>query len=157
MPVLWSDDGIGVATVGNVSISVLRQPATVARLRRLRGDLIEMNQRHPGKIASITILEETAIRSAPDEIRAESASLMRDSHVFAAAIVIEGKGFRVAATRALLAGLSLVSRPRYEQKIFERVELAAQWLVEVMAKKGIPDQSSQDLVSGIEQARAAIS
>jgi hypothetical protein len=157
MALLWSDEGLAVATFGNVAVTVLRQPATGERLRRLRRDLVQLYERHPGKVASMTILEAGAFGSTPEDVRAESIALMRESHVFAAAIVIEGKGFRLAALRALLAGLGLVSRPRHEQKVFENIDAAADWLVELMTKNAIHEPSRQDLVAGIEQARASIS
>jgi hypothetical protein len=153
---LWKDDGIAVANIGSVSISVLRQPATGARLKRLRGDLKQLGDAHPGKAASITIIERHALSAATEEVRSESALLMRESVVFAAAIVLEGKGFRQATTRALLAGLVLLSRPRHAQKIFEGADVASDWIVKLLAERGAHDMSAQELLLGVEHARSSL-
>jgi hypothetical protein len=152
---MWSDDGIAMACSGHVAIIVLRQPATVAQLKRVRTDMTQLKARCSGKLVSIVVLESGAVRDTPEDVRAEARNLMKDSHVFAAAIVIEGKGFRLSAARALLTGLGLISKPQYTQKIFERVDAAAEWVAQLVAQKEIRSDDQQGLIALVERARAS--
>jgi hypothetical protein len=87
---MWSDGGIAMACSGQVAIIILRQPATVALLKRVRGDMTRLKARFSGQLMSLVILESGAVRDTPAEVRAEATNLMKDAHVLAAAIVIEG-------------------------------------------------------------------
>jgi hypothetical protein len=153
---MWSDDHMAMACSGHVAITILRQPVTAALLRRVRTDMTLLKARCSGKLVSFTVLESGAVKDTPEDVRTEAMNLMRDGHVFAAAIVIEGKGFRLSTARALLAGLGLISKPRYAQRIFEHVDTAAEWVLLMMADKGIRTKGKQDLIALVESARASI-
>lgn len=150
-----SDDRIALASCGAVYISVLRQPLTLDGLMRLTKQSKRMFELHHGQCASLAIIEPSAAAAASAEVREKSAELARAHPILGAAIVIEGSGFRPAATRTLIAGMYLVTKKEYPHKIVSTAAEGAEWLVPVLAKAGIP-QSATDLIAAVEVARASI-
>jgi hypothetical protein len=150
-----SDDRIALASCGAVYISILRQPLTVDGLARMTKHSKRMFELHRGKCASLAIIEPSAAAAATAEVREGSAALARAHPILGAAIVIEGSGFRPAATRTLVAGMYLVTKKEYPHKIVSTPAEGAEWLVPLLAQAGIT-QSAADLIAAAEATRASI-
>ncbi|MCU1279419.1 MAG: hypothetical protein JWM53_2965 [bacterium] len=150
-----SDDRIALASLGAVYISVLRQPLTVDGLARLTKHSKRLFELHRGKCVSLAIIEPTAAAAASAEVREKSAELARAHPILGAAIVIEGSGFRPAATRTLIAGMYLVTKKEYPHKIVATPAEGAAWLVPILAQAGVA-QSATDIVAAAEATRASI-
>lgn len=151
----FSDARQALASCGNVFVTVLRAPMTIEAVEPLRRESLRMSQRFAGKCVSLAIIEPTAASPASPEVREATASFARESHVMAAAIVIEGSGFRPAATRTLVAGMYLVTKKSYPHKIVATAEEGAAWLVGHLAAAGFA-QSASEIVAAADAARAAI-
>jgi hypothetical protein len=149
------DDGIALASYGAVYISVLRKPLTIDGVARTARESKSMFERHRGKCVSLAVIEPSAAAAASAEVRAKSAELARAHPILGAAIVIEGSGFRPAATRTLVAGMYLVTKKEYPHKIVSTPAEGADWLATILARAGIT-QSADELVAAVAQARAAI-
>jgi hypothetical protein len=150
-----SDDRIALASCGAVYISVLRQPLTLDGLERMTRHSKRLFELHQGKCASLAIIEPSAAAAASPEVRAKSAELARAHAILGAAIVIEGSGFRPAATRTLVAGMYLVTKKHYPHKIVSTPAEGAEWLVPLLAQAGVT-QSATDIIAAAEATRAAI-
>src|SRR5438270_2687844 len=150
-----SDDRIALASCGAVYISILRQPLTLDGLLRMTKQSKRMFELHHGKCVSLAIIEPSAAAAASADVREKSAELARAHPILGAAIVIEGSGFRPAATRTLVAGMYLVTKKEYPHKIVSTAAEGAAWLVPLLAKIGVT-QSAADMVAAVEAARAAI-
>ncbi len=144
-----------LASSGHVFVTVLREPMTIEAVEPLRRESFRTSQRCGGKCATLAIIEPTAASPASAEVREATAAFARETDIMAAAIVIEGSGFRPAATRTLIAGMYLVTRKSYAHKIVATVEEGAAWLVAQLAGAGIT-QPAEDIVAAAEAARAAI-
>src|SRR6476646_3809959 len=93
------DDRIALASCGAVFISLLHKPLTVGGLERMARQSKRMFDLYRGKCVSLAVIEPSAADAASKEVRAGSAELARAHPILGAAIVIEGSGFRPAATR----------------------------------------------------------
>jgi hypothetical protein len=150
-----SDDRIALASCGAVYISVLRKPLTVDGLQRMARESKRIYELYRGKCVSLAVIEPSAAAAATTEVREGSAELARAHRILGAAIVIEGSGFRPAATRTLVAGMYLVTKKEYPHKIVSTPLEGAEWLVPILAQVGVT-QSADDMVTAVETARAAI-
>src|SRR5690242_3540322 len=122
----------------------------------MRTAAIGAAHRTGGKAVSISVIEPTAAAApASAEVRNALETFAREGYVNAAAIVIEGTGFRAAAARTIVAGMYIVARRAYPHKIVATPAGGAAWLVEALAALGIA-QAAAELVDAVEKARAAI-
>ena len=149
-----SDDRLALASCGAVYISILRRPLTLEGLARMTRISKRMYEQHRGRCASLAIIEPTAADSASKEVRDGSAELARAHPILGAAIVIEGTGFRPAATRTLVAGMYLVTKKEYPHKIFSTPAEGAEWLVPILAQAGVL-HTANEIVLAAEKTRAA--
>ncbi len=148
------DDRIALASCGAVYISLLRKPLTLDGVARMARQSKRMFELYHGKVVSLAVIEPGAADAASKEVRDKSAELARAHPILGAAIVIEGSGFRPAATRTLVAGLYLVTKKEYPHKIVSTAAEGAEWLVPILAQVGVA-QSAADMVAAVEAARAA--
>ena len=152
----YADDIHAVASVGNVIINVVRKPATVAMIRETRRQVQRHFRRWNNQCVAVSVLEPGAAQSVPREVRDESAALMTEFPSLAAATVIEGSGFRAAATRTAVAGMFLISRPPYPHKVFGNLSDGAGWVIETGSKTAPLTVTRDDIVRAVEVARRAL-
>jgi hypothetical protein len=114
--------------LGPLAIAIWYESPTVAAAQAAASMLLELAERE-NSMFSLAVL--TANTSPPDghvrEILAESARRV-DGKVLAWATVIEGQGFRAAATRAVLGSLGLIVRSNQRHKTTSTVDDAATYL-----------------------------
>jgi hypothetical protein len=154
--VLYADTGNAVAVCGNVFVNVMREAQTLERLRELRRHIERHVARWGDRTLSISVLEPGATAETPKDVRDETAAITREYPSIAAVIVIEGKGFRAAAIRAVLAAIYLVSRSPYPHRIVDSVFFGARWLVEQGERHNLHEANALDIEIAVEKARAAL-
>jgi hypothetical protein len=152
----YADDLHAVASVGNVFINVVRKPATVGMIRETRRQVQRHFRRWNNQCVAVSVLEPTAAQAVPREVRDESAALTAEFHSLAAATVIEGSGFRAAATRTAVSGMFLISRPAYPHKVFASLIESARWVIETVKRTAPLEVTSDDILRAIEVARRAV-
>jgi hypothetical protein len=152
----YSDGGIAVATAANAFICVFREPATLPRLVEVRRAIGTHTRKWGHDTVSLSVLEPSAAASVPKDVRDETGAITRDYPSIAAAIVIEGSGFRAAAVRSVLAAIYLVARSPYPHKICEDIDVAARWLLGHAAGAGHAHFTPAGLRGAAEAARASI-
>ena len=153
---LYADDLHAVASVGNVFINVVRKPATVGMIRETRRQVQRHFRRWNNQCVAVSVLEPTAAQAVPKEVRDESAALTAEFQSLAAATVIEGSGFRAAATRTAVSGMFLISRPSYPHKVFASLSEGARWVIETCKRATPLDVTADDILRAIEVARQAL-
>src|SRR5256885_1210629 len=94
--VSYADAGMSVATCENLFICVFRQPNTLERLREVRRAIEKHVALHGERTLSISVVEPSAAAMVPKDVREAATALTRDFPSIAAAVVIEGSGFRNA-------------------------------------------------------------
>jgi hypothetical protein len=153
--ILYADERLALATCSGVFLSVLRLPLNLQGAIHLRREAKTFNDRSAGRSGSLAIIEATASANPPSDVREHTAAMTRENKIIAAAITLEGSGFRPAAIRTMIAGLYLVARKEYPHKIFERASDAAEWLAPLMSKSGV-QTGSAELYAAVEELRRAI-
>jgi hypothetical protein len=112
-----------------VALALWRGKTTTAAVRRGSEILAEHAAACGGRSLLLTVVEEN-VPLPPLEARMELVALLKNANglVERSALVFEGEGFRAASVRALVAGLSLFSRPEYPHRVFPSVGAAARFL-----------------------------
>jgi hypothetical protein len=152
--VLFADEGMVLANLNGVFLNVVRRPSNLDDLVRVRRELEKHFKKYP-QVASIAVIEPAAAQSPPKEFREATSALTRDFKSLCAAIVIEGEGFRAAASRTLIAGIYLINRAGYPHKICANTDDAANWLM-AMLKPNPFRVTAGELTRALETARAAL-
>jgi hypothetical protein len=127
--ILRNQADFAIAVYRDVFVLVWRHDTTMEGCAAVRHDLFEMAQTRPKGLALITIVEELA-PMPPAESRQELAKILTDAsdHIRASAVVFEGTGFRAAAVRSVVVGLTMLARQKFPHKVFGNLPDAASWM-----------------------------
>jgi hypothetical protein len=119
-----------IAVWDRVVVAVFRGRTTVAGLRSGREVIAQHAAACNGPILLLTLIEANAPLPQLDA-RVEIITLLKEANgkVERSGIVFEGEGFRASTVRAIVAGVSLFSRPEFPHRIFASVGGAARFLV----------------------------
>ncbi|WP_437284664.1 serine/threonine protein kinase [Sorangium sp. So ce406] len=121
-----------LATWRQIFCTIWRQDTTKEGVRHLADACRGFAKQYPRGIGLLTIIEGGAsfppapVRDALSAFLAEASSFTRCS-----AVVVEGAGFRAAAVRSIVTGLSLVARQRYPHKFCD-LRKAGQMFAEIL-------------------------
>jgi hypothetical protein len=91
------------------------------------------------------------------EARALSATVLRRLPLAFSVVTFEGAGFRAAAVRAVVAGISLLAKVPYPYKSFASIEDASTWVAMRTRADGeasVPAKALMVAVHGAQGARA---
>jgi hypothetical protein len=152
-----------VATWRDVLVVNWRVEVTMHAVRRLRSVLGEFAAARPAGIATFVVLDAGALVPG-HEPRNETASVLRqfEAHTLASCVVIDGQGFRAAAFRSVIAGLSLITRVPYPHRVFGTIDAASDWLASCCGTRlsrpfvgAELDRAVKSMRSGLAMAHAA--
>lgn len=112
-----------------VVLVVWRGKTTLSAVRRGEHLFEQHASRCAGPVLLLTVIEPVAPLPAL-EARMELVAFLRrgSGRIERSALVFEGEGFRAASVRAVVAGMSLFSRPAYPHRVFSNVSSAARFL-----------------------------
>jgi len=112
-----------------VVLVVWRGRTTLSSVRLGEQVFEQHASRCAGPVLLLTIVEPAAPLPAL-EARMELVAFLRRGagRIERSALVFEGEGFRAASVRAVVAGMSLFSRPAYPHRVFSSVSGAARFL-----------------------------
>ena len=127
-----------LATFRDLYIVIWRRNTTMASVRAVRRGALAFADQRPKGIALLTIIEEEA-PMPPSEPREALALFMRDAgdHIKASGVVFEGTGFRAAAVRSVVVGLTMLARQKYPHKVFAELEETTAWMERELAAVGL--------------------
>jgi hypothetical protein len=119
---------------------VWKRETTVAAVAKVEQVFRELHQRYSSGVYLMTVVEEGALMPN-SEAREAVAVFLRSAagKLRMSAVVHEGAGFRAAAVRSVVTGLSMLVRLPYPHEIFATVEQAAKWLGSSQFKDVDPD------------------
>ncbi len=157
-PLLLTCDGDHLtATWGPVFITLWKKEARVDAARAIQFALRDFAASTPtGRVACLTVIEAKAELPSKDA-RIAVANLLRFNaeSIVCSLNVMEGEGFRAAAVRGVVTGISLVARQPFPHRTSASVALAASWVATSMQKEGLVF-SSEELISAVESVRTAV-
>jgi hypothetical protein len=152
----YADREHAIGSIGNVFINIIRQPSTVPMVQEIRRQVERHFRRWNNQCVSIAVLEPTAAQSVPREVRDATAALTQAFPSLAAATVIEGTGFRAAATRTAVAGLFLLSRPPFPHRVFGTLDEGTSWILATGSRSAPIGPSAEAVLAAIAATRSAI-
>ncbi len=134
-----------------VVLAIWRGQTTLSAVRRGEQVVERHAGRHPDRGVLLLTIVEAAAPLPPLECRIELAAMLKRAagKVERSSLVFEGEGFRAASVRAVVAGISLFSRPSYPHRVFNTVGAAARFLAG--GKSGSP--SPHMVVGMVHEAR----
>lgn len=146
-----------VATWRNVLVVIWRNETQLGAVRSLASHLAQFAEVPPKGCALLTIIEAGAPMPSA-EARSELARFMTDaaSRLKSSAVAFEGAGFRAAAVRGVVTGLTMLARQPYPHKIFSTVQEAAQWLSSSMQVTAQATVDAPALITTIQSLREQI-
>ena len=120
------------AAVGPVFLLVWRGETTSAGVNATEIAMEKMAKMSGERFGLLTVVEPNA-PLPPGEVRDQLAALLgRLPWITASAVVFEGKGFRAAAVRSVVTGLTLLAKQGYPHKVFATTEEGTSWLLQNM-------------------------
>jgi hypothetical protein len=140
--------GFFAAALGPLAIAIFDRATTdedVDALARLLG---QMARAQPSIAVLSVIGSDCTVPDAKVRNRLTSEVKNVQKQLIAAATVIEGSGFRAAALRGAVTGMTLFLRASYPAKTFATVRDAAGFLA------GIAPVDAKDITNAVEQLRA---
>ncbi len=147
--------GFGFASLHNVCVCVLRGELDVARVRVMRAHSQRVHDEWGEKRVNLTIVEGSAVTDVSREVRVESGAIMRDFPSALNVIVVEGRGFRNSAARAILAAMALLAGRRLSNRVFDDAREAAEWMVPRVPAVA-PPPTVEQILALVDTARRAI-
>jgi hypothetical protein len=145
-----------LATFRDLYIVIWRRNTTMSGARAVRRGCLGFADTRPKGIALLTIVEEEAPMPA-SEPRESLAIFMRDAgdHIKASGVVFEGTGFRAAAVRSVVVGLTMLARQKYPHKVFAGLIEATAWMERELSTAGLAQpftaQEIDDAVASIRR------
>lgn len=111
----------------------------------------------PAGVALFVIITETS-KLPSGEARRRMAQLLRDyeSYLVATCIAMEGTGFRAAAVRSVLTGISILARAKCPHGVFPTVDAASAWLGGVCGGRMAHAFTDTELRGAIDDVRGRI-
>jgi hypothetical protein len=119
--------------VGPVTIGLWLRVPTSSDIRDMR-DAIRPYVAQFDAFVALNIVDISRAAPMGEDVRREVAETQRefDGRQRALANVIEGDGFYAASVRSIASGMAILSRVKFEQRIFGTVEPAAMWLASTL-------------------------
>lgn len=141
--VMHKGDDLWIAHWGNVCFVTWRNKPTVEGATALGRHYLTLARKNPKGFFTFGTIEANVPN--PDEPARKAISASMDAvekHLLASAVAVEGTGFAVAALRAALATMSMLTRSRFPRKFFSTVGDAAAWMA-----KGWPELGKEETIA----------
>lgn len=126
-----------IATQGDLEIVIWRGSTTLDAVETIRTSLGELTRSYPKGIGVLQVVEVTA---PPPDAAARNAlsNVLRGAGkaVRGSAIVFEGTGFKMAAVRAIVTGLTMLARPEFPHVVFADLHEASAWVAAYLSGAG---------------------
>jgi hypothetical protein len=140
-------DGFCAAALGPLAIAIFDRATTAQDADSVARLLGQVARAHP-KLAVLSIVgSDCTVPDANVRNRLTSEVKNIQKQLIASATVIEGSGFRAAAVRGVVTGMTLLLRASYPAKTFATVREAVEFLA------GIGPLAAEDITSAVDQLR----
>ncbi len=138
----------------DVFVNVWRTHTTTEGTQQVRSLFSDFIATHEMGVGVLTIIEPGAPLPS-SEVRTALARLLSDNSdkIRCSTVVFEGSGFRAAAVRSVVAGLTLLARPNYPHKVMASTSEAADFLAESLKRTLKTTWRTSDLQEAIRQLR----
>lgn len=142
---------------GGVWVMLLFQPPNIADIRLARTALSTMSKRFSQGFPTITWVLPSAGFSMDSDSRHASAEITQtySNSILAGATLIEGSGFQAATARAIISGIDMLARAKYQKKVFNELQPCVDWCVDYRPSRTGP--STAEIVHALSDLRGTFS
>ena len=156
--VLLYDEDFCTGTWRELFVVIWRHETTAKGIDACRQGLLDVRASHPDGCAVLSIIEPNAPMPPADVRDSLSRTLSEFGDLIkASGVVFEGGGFRAAAVRSVVTGISLVAKQPFPHKVFATVTAASSWVAPSMPGGAAGPKELTDAVSAIRRQLAEIS
>lgn len=140
----------------DVFICCWRVRTTMEGAGELQAHCEEFGKSRSEGIGLLTIIEANA--PAPEnDARAAIADFLGTAHyIRGSGVAFEGTGFRAAAVRSIVSGLTMLARQPYQHKVFDAVPTTMNWLIPELSEHLPIDYSATQAIDAVERFRGRI-
>lgn len=116
--IVEESDNFVLASWQQIFAVVWRQDTTLEGARALHRQCLEFASKHPRGIGLLTIVSATA-PMPPSPVRQAVADFLAAGSTFikCSAVLMEGAGFRAAAVRSVVTGLTMLAKQAYPHRV----------------------------------------
>ncbi len=134
--VIHADEDFAVGYWENIFFVVWYGETTVEAVRRIEEEAHTLAGQNPRGLGLLTVVKEKA-KMPPPRARQALADFLSESGdtVRVSAVVQEGAGFRAAAVRGLISGITMVAKQPFPHKIFATIEDASRWFEKIAGEQ----------------------
>ncbi|SRR5258706_6803879 len=138
-------------------IDIWRVNTTLEGVRQLKAGFAAFAADQPAGVGLLTIVQPYA-PLPPSDARAELAAFLAGaaSSIKWSAVVHEGVGFRAAAVRGVVTGLTMLARPPYPHKVFATVAQACHWFANNFHEDGKAVLNGPEMISAMSELRKRV-
>lgn len=116
--ILEKDDNYVLASWQQIFAVVWRWDTTLEGAQALQRECSKFAMRHPRGIGLLTIVSEKAPMPASPARQAVASFLTHgSSYIKCSAVLMEGTGFRAAAVRSVVTGLTMLAKQAYPHRV----------------------------------------
>lgn len=145
-----------VFTWHNALISVWRSTPTVEHLEVLLKHERRLDKRAAHGFGVFSVVAEAPTKflqlSDASRTKAREISLEMDAHTLLLANIVLGSGFWGSTVRSVMAGATIVNRPKYPTKTFDGAQEAARWAAPLLSARGAPGVTGEALAQALAAA-----
>jgi hypothetical protein len=140
-----------------VFVVIFHHETTVSAAVTLRKEYTAFAAQHPAGTGLLTIVEPDAPMPSSDA-REALADFMNDNRqsILVSGVAYEGSGFRAAAVRSVVTGLTMLARQPFPHKVFPTLEDASQWMVANLRGGKAGATEVRRFIDAISAARAEL-
>jgi hypothetical protein len=156
--ILYRDQQLCIATWRDVFLDVWLETGRAAQVRKMRTEHVAFLKRSDRMVASCTVMHKMqGMTSVDEEVRKEAAIRLQEvrDRTSASLMVVLSTGFTATVIRSLIAGVTMLSRPKYPHKVASSVEEGFTWLSTTLAKGGASAPSRTELERAYQAVVAA--
>ncbi len=138
---------------GNVMILVWGRETLVDAVVAVCREMDQFGAQNPQGGGLVTIVEADAEMPSTAARSAVADLLRRATYVRRSALIQEGSGFRAAAVRGVVTGMTLLAKQSFPHQVFDSTRSAIPWMIAGLPPHLGAVMSPLDLESGIQDAR----
>jgi hypothetical protein len=138
----------------SIVIVVWRNETTVSAIVEL-GNCLQDHSNLLGKPIGLFMVAERRAPLPTADSRKASADVLQVARLAFSALTFEGTGFRAAAVRGVVTGISMLAKQAFPHKAFATVEDAAAWASQHAVHDGPADAVERGLLHAIRFLRSS--
>jgi hypothetical protein len=154
---MHTEEDVTFATCRTAFVVIWHNETSKAGVQLLSNWFAKFVKTQTKGVGLITIVEADAPLPS-GRAREDLAKFMADNNqvIKTSVVVFEGTGFRAAAVRSVVTGLTMLARQAFPHKVFSAADVALEWFREQMVRADIFCPNAEELARSIRDMRTEL-